>query len=130
VLRLPKRPFQTSTALKLAFLGGILLLIGLLAAFSNHSPNISHLQVGVLSANPRGNYYEIINALAEEARQQKGHIDNITSAGSVENISRLVTGRTACDLHFALVQDGISWPAGHPAAVAIGAWNRQPDSSP
>jgi hypothetical protein len=68
VLGLPKHTFQPSTALKLASLGGILLLIGLLAAFSNHSPNLSHLQVGVLSASPPGNYYEIVNALAEEAR--------------------------------------------------------------
>src|SRR5262245_58391137 len=71
------------------------------------------MRVGVLSASARGNYYEIVNALAMEARQQKGHIDNITSAGSVENISRLVASQTACDVHFALVQDGMSWPAGH-----------------
>jgi NMT1-like family len=113
VLGLPKRTFQPATVLKLALLGGVLLLIGLLAAFSDHSPNLSHMRVGVLSASARGNYYEIVNALAMEARQQKGHIDNITSAGSVENISRLVASQTECDVHFALVQDGMSWPVGH-----------------
>ena len=59
------------------------------------------------------NYYAIVNALAAEARQQNGHIDNVASAGSVENISRLVASRTSCDVHFALVQDGMSWPADH-----------------
>ena len=90
----------------------ILLLIGLLIAFSARSPNLAHVRVGVLSGDPQKNYYEIVNALAAEARQQKGHIDNIPSAGSVENISRLVASRTACDVHFALVQEGLDWPAG------------------
>jgi TRAP-type uncharacterized transport system substrate-binding protein len=94
-------------------LGGVLLLLGLLAFFADRSPNLAHLRVGVLSASERGNYYAIVNALAAEARQQKGRIDNVTSAGSVENISRLVASRAWCDVHFALVQGGMSWPAGH-----------------
>ena len=112
VLGLSKRTFDRSRYLKVALLGGILLLIGLLVAFSDHSPNLAHVRVGVLSASPQDNYYEIVNALTAEARQQKGHIDNIPSAGSVENISRLVASRTACDVHFALVQEGLDWPAG------------------
>src|SRR5262245_43675107 len=114
VIGLPMRTFGPSTWLKAAFLVGLLLLIGLLAAFSDHSPDLSHVRVGVLSANPQGNYYEIVNALAAEANQQKGRIYNITSAGSVENISGLVASRASCEVHFALVQDGMSWPASHP----------------
>jgi uncharacterized protein len=114
VLGLPKRTFGPSTGLKAAFLVGPLLLIGLVAVFFDHSPDLSHLRVGVLSASERGNYYAIVNALAAEAKQQKGRIDNVTSAGSVENISRLIAGRTSCDVHFALVQDGMSWPSDHP----------------
>jgi hypothetical protein len=116
VLDLSKRTFDRSRYLKLAFLGGILLLIGLLAALSDHSPNLAHVRVSVLSASPQGNYHEIVNALSAEARRQKGHIDNIPSAGSVENISRLVVSRTSCDVHFALVQDGMDWPAGSPSS--------------
>jgi hypothetical protein len=112
VLGLSKRAFNRSRGLKLALLAGFLLLIGLLVAFSDHSPNLAHVRVGVLSASPQGHYYAIVNALAAEARQQKGRIDNIPSAGSVENISRLVASRTSCDVHFALVQDGIDWPSG------------------
>ena len=114
VLGLSKRTFARSRDLKLALLGGILLLIGLLVAFSDHSPNLAHVRVGVLSGDPQKNYYEIVNALAAEARQQKGRIDNIPSAGSVENVSRLVASRTSCDVHFALVQEGLDWPAGSP----------------
>src|SRR5262245_30045129 len=113
VLESPKRPFDRSMALKLAVLFGLFLLIGLLAVLSDRSTNLSYLRVSVLSASERGNYYVIVNALAAEARQQNGRIDNVSSAGSVENISRLVASRTSCDVHFALVQDGMSWPADH-----------------
>ena len=112
VLGRPQRPIARPTALKLAMLGGVLLLLGLLACFVDRSPNLAHLRVSVLSASERGNYYAIVNALAAEAKQQKGRITNVASAGSVENLARLVAGRTACDVHFALVQDGIPWPTG------------------
>src|SRR5262252_7446920 len=114
VLERSKRTLDRSRGLKLALLGGILLLVGILAAFADHSPNLAHVRVGVLSGDPQKNYYEIVNGLAAEAQQQKGRIDNIPSAGSAENISRLVASRTSCDVHFALVQEGLDWPAGSP----------------
>src|SRR4030095_9184673 len=89
VLGLPQRRFARSTALKLALLGGVLLLLGLLALFVDRSPNLAHLRVSVLSASERGNYYTIVNALAAEAGQQKGRIANVSSTGSVENLARV-----------------------------------------
>src|SRR5262245_8350655 len=112
VLGLPKHAFNRLRQMKLAFVAGILLLIGLLIAFSARSPNLAHVRIGVLSGDPQKNYYAIVNALAAEARQQEGRIDNISSAGSVENISRLVASRTSCDVHFGLVQEGLDWPTG------------------
>ena len=88
-------------------------LVAALVGFSDHTPDLSHLRVGFLSGGERGNYYAIVSALAAEARRQKGRIDNLSSAGSVENVSRLTAGQPACDVHFALVQDGMEWPAGH-----------------
>jgi hypothetical protein len=114
VLRLSKRTFDRSRFLKIALLGGILLLIGLLVGIADHSPNLAHMHVSVLSASRQGNYHEIVNILATEAQQQQGRIDNIPSAGSVENISRLVASRDSCDVQFALVQEGLGWPAGAP----------------
>src|SRR5215510_834995 len=112
LLGLSRCNFDRSRYLKASLLGGILLLIGLLVAFSARSPTLAHVQVGVLSASPQDNYYAIVNTLSAEARQQKGHIDNIPSVGSVENISRLEASRTSCDVHFALVQEGLDWPTG------------------
>ena len=48
VLELSKRTFDRSGCLKAPLLGGILLLIGLLVAFSDHSPHLAHVRVGVL----------------------------------------------------------------------------------
>jgi ABC-type phosphate transport system substrate-binding protein len=90
----PSRPAARPTALKLAVLGGVLGLLGLLASSAGRSPTLAHLQVGVLSASERGNYYALVNALSAEAQQQKGHITNVASAGSGENIARLVASRT------------------------------------
>lgn len=109
---LSKRAFDRFRYLKLALLSSILLLIGLPVAFSDHSPNLAHMRISVLSASPQGNYHEVVNALSAEALRQKGHIENIPSAGSVENISRLVASRASCDVQFALVQEGMDWPPG------------------
>src|SRR5215468_9874445 len=113
-----KRIFDRYRRLRLALLGGILILLGLLAIFSYLSPvlylfpTLAHVRVAVLSGDPQKYYYEIVNTLAAEARQQQGRIDNIPSAGSVENISRLVASQSSCDVQVGLVQEGLDWPAG------------------
>ena len=103
VLGLPQRGSPPSTGLKTVLLVGLLALIGLLGALANRSPTLAHLRVAILSGSERGNYYAVVSALAAEARQQQGHIDNLSSAGSVENVSRLIAAKTACNVHFALV---------------------------
>src|SRR5262252_1993936 len=114
VLGLPQRAFHASTGLKTALLGCLLVLIGLLVVWANRTPTLSSLRVAILSGSARGNYYAVVNTLAAEAHQQQGQIDNLTSAGSVENVERLIAAKTACNIHFALVQEGMDWPAGHP----------------
>jgi hypothetical protein len=113
VLGLQQRGSAPSTGLKTLLLIGLLAPIGLLGALANRSPTLAHLPVAILSGNERGNYYAVVNALAAEAQQQQGHIDNLSSAGSVENVSRLIAAKTTCNVHFALVQEGMDWPAGH-----------------
>ena len=112
VLGLPQRAFHASTGLKTALLGGLLVLIGLLVFWANRAPTLSNLRVAILSGSVQGNYYAIVNTLAAEARQQQGQIDNLVSAGSVENIARLLAAQSSCTIHFALVQEGMDWPTG------------------
>src|SRR5262245_20054915 len=114
VLGRPHGGHSSSTGLKTVMLVGLLALIGLLAVWANRSPTLAHMRVAILSGSERGNYYAVVSALAAEARQQQGYIDNISSAGSVENVSRLIAAKTTCNVHFALVQEGMDWPAGHP----------------
>ena len=113
MLGLPSRTLGAPTVLKAVFLVAALGVVAALVGFSDHTPGLSHLRVGFLSGGVRGNYYAIVSALAAEAARQDGRIDNLTSAGSVENVSRLIAARSTCNIHFALVQDGMEWPAGH-----------------
>ena len=93
VLGLPQRGSPPSTGLKTALLIGLLALIGLLVALANRAPTLAHLRVAILSGSERGNYYAVVNALATEAHYQRGHIDNLASAGSVENVERLIAAK-------------------------------------
>jgi TRAP-type uncharacterized transport system substrate-binding protein len=113
VLGLPSRALGAPAVLKAVFLVAALGLVAVLVGLSDHAPNLSHLRIGFLSGGERGNYYAIVSALAAEAARQDGRIENLTSAGSVENVSRLIGARSGCNVHFALVQDGMEWPAGH-----------------
>src|SRR5262245_33051112 len=84
------------------------------AAIYGRGPSLSHVKVAILSGSEQGNYYAIVAEAAAEARRQRGRIDNLPSAGSVENIARLAVAKPSCDIQFALVQDGMPWPESHP----------------
>jgi TRAP-type uncharacterized transport system substrate-binding protein len=101
-----------SPGMKLALLLAGLALLGLLVALVEPRPSLRHVRVGLLSGGERGNYYAVVAKLAAEAERQKGQIRNLPSAGSVENLARLTAAKATCDIHFALVQDGIDWPEG------------------
>jgi TRAP-type uncharacterized transport system substrate-binding protein len=84
------------------------------AATSSRNPDLSHVDVAFVSGSVEGNYHAVVAKAAQEAQRQRGRIDNLPSAGSVENIARLAAAKASCNIHFALVQDGLSWPDHHP----------------
>ena len=106
-LQAPSRPVRT--ALLLAVL---VTIAALMATFGR--PDLSHVEVAFLSGSEDGNYRAIVDKAAAEAQRRKGRIDNLPSAGSIENIERLAAANASCDIQFALVQDGIPWPKSHP----------------
>ena len=111
-LGLSQRATSMSAGTKTALLFGALALIGVLVALYDPRPSLRHVRVAFLSGSPTGNYFATVDKLAAETSRRKGRIANVASAGSVENIERLVAARAACDVQFALVQDGVDWPAG------------------
>jgi TRAP-type uncharacterized transport system substrate-binding protein len=111
---LGQRTAGLSTGVKTALLFAALALLGLLIVLLDPRPSLRHVNVAFLSGSERGNYHAVVDRLAEETRRRKGRIGNLLSAGSIENVSRLVAGRQRCDVHFALVQDGTEWPKDHP----------------
>ena len=111
-LGLSQRATSMSAGTKTALLFGALALIGVLVALYDPRPSLRHVRVAFLSGSPTGNYFATVDKLAAETSRRKGLIANVASAGSVENIERLVAARAACDVQFALVQDGVDWSAG------------------
>ena len=109
-----QRRTSLSAGTKTALLFGALALIGLLVALYDPRPSLRHVRVTFLSGSATGNYFATVDKLAAELSRRKGRLANVVSAGSVENIERLVAASDSCDVQFALVQDGIGWPAaGH-----------------
>ena len=66
----------------------------------------------LLTGSPGGAYYILGSQLAERAKADRSRLDIVATAGSVENVSRLVADRDRCVEQFAFVQDGTPVPPG------------------
>src|SRR5215472_799065 len=99
-----------SPTLKILVVLGVLGILGLLLAVTDPEASLRHLKVGFLSGAVSGNYHAVVARVAAAAR--KGRVTNLASAGSVENVARLIAARRGCSAHFALVQEGIDLPEG------------------
>jgi TRAP-type uncharacterized transport system substrate-binding protein len=106
--RLLRTPGMRRTAL---LIGGLLLLAFVFSRI-DLQPNLARVNVAVLSGSEGGNYYAVVARLAAEARKNGGHIQNVISRGTVDNIERLAAARQECHIQFALAQDGLDWPSG------------------
>jgi TRAP-type uncharacterized transport system substrate-binding protein len=103
------------TRLKRLPLGGIGLvvatvLIALVLSKINFGSGLGHVDVKMLSGSTGGNYAAVVDRLTARAAKRGGTIENVSSAGSVDNVQRLVAGAADCDVHFALIQDGVPLP--------------------
>ena len=114
VLGRPGHGRGLSPGVKTALLFGVLALLTAIVAWIDPRPSLRHVRVTVLSGSPSGNYFATVDRFAAEVSRRKGHVTNVSTAGSVQNVERLVAGTERCDVHFALVQDGIAYPDQHP----------------
>ncbi len=114
VLGRPGHGRGLSPGVKAALLFGVLALLTAIVAWIDPRPSMRHVRVTVLSGSPTGNYFATVDRFAAEVSRRNGRVVNVSTAGSVQNIERLAAGAERCDVHFALVQDGIAYPDQHP----------------
>jgi hypothetical protein len=102
--------FFQSTAFRAGVVGLIVALIGAGVSMINLEPDLSHLDVTVLSGSEKGQYRHVVDQMASYAKKRKGTLKNVMTRGSIENIERLTKGASDDETRFALVQDGIKLP--------------------
>jgi TRAP-type uncharacterized transport system substrate-binding protein len=96
-------------ARRIAAILAVFAVVGLLVSRIDFTHDLHRLHVRVLSGAPEGNYHALVARLADRAAKQKGVVENLTSAGSAENVERLAEAAKSCDVAFALSQDGLEW---------------------
>jgi TRAP-type uncharacterized transport system substrate-binding protein len=87
----------------LALAGGLL--------YYTISGDYAFLRASVLTGAPTGAYHALGERLAARALKKNGHLKVVATAGSIENIARLVSENGRCVPAFAFVQDGLPAPA-------------------
>jgi uncharacterized protein len=99
-----------------AWARGLLIALAALAAvavllYYTVSGDYAFLRASVLTGAPTGAYHALGDKLAARAHKKNGHLKVVATAGSVENIARLVGENGVCVPAFAFVQDGVPAPA-------------------
>jgi TRAP transporter TAXI family solute receptor len=99
-----------------AWTRGILIALAALAAvaallYYTVSGDYAFLRASVLTGSSTGAYHALGDRLAARALKKNGHLKVVATAGSVENIARLVSENGRCVPAFAFVQDGVPAPA-------------------
>jgi TRAP-type uncharacterized transport system substrate-binding protein len=108
-----KKTLRTSPRAR--FGAGVLIILALvlLASRLDLDPNLAHVRIAVASGAAEGNYHAMVERLSRMAEKRRGRIVNVATAGSSDNIARLVRAKAGgCDVHFGLVQGGIPVPEG------------------
>jgi TRAP-type uncharacterized transport system substrate-binding protein len=99
-----------------AWVRGLLIALAVLVAaaailYYTVSGDYGFLRASVLTGAPSGAYHALGDRLAARAHKKNGHLKVVATAGSVENIARLVSEHGTCVPAFAFVQDGTPAPA-------------------
>jgi TRAP-type uncharacterized transport system substrate-binding protein len=68
-------------------------------------------RAALLTGTAGGAYYELGTRLKERVKADGGRLEVVATAGSVENIDRLVANRSRCMEKFAFIQDGTPAPS-------------------
>ena len=101
---------------KKAWARGLMIALAALAlagglVYYTVSGDYAFLKASVLTGSPTGAYHALGERLAARALKKNGHLKVVATAGSIENIARLVGENGRCVPAFAFVQDGVPTPA-------------------
>src|SRR5271165_635713 len=99
-----------------AWARGLMLAFAVLAVaaavlYFTVSGDYAFLRASIFTGAPTGQYHATAERLAARALKRNGHLAIVATAGSVENIARLVGENGRCIPAFAFVQDGVPVPA-------------------
>ena len=86
--------------------------VAAVAAAFGIAHDYGYLHASILTGSPGGKYHALAVRLADRAQREHGRLTIVSTAGSIENVNRLATGRGHCAEMFALIQDGTPVPAG------------------
>ncbi len=101
------------------FLGlAVVLALAWVVSRLNLRRDLHRLDVRILSGAAEGNYHATVAELAGLATARHGRVINVSTKGSLDNVSRLGAAAAGnCDVQFALVQDGSAW--GEPGKLEL-----------
>jgi TRAP-type uncharacterized transport system substrate-binding protein len=69
-------------------------------------------RASLLAGSPGGAYHALASRLSERATRDGGRLEAVATAGSIENVDRLIADRVRCVEKFAFIQDGAPVPTG------------------
>lgn len=92
------------------FVLALILLLGVTFAAIDLTPDLSHLQVTVLSGPENGQDYALVGRLAREAKPHRGTVINIATTGTAASLERLAKETGQDGSLFALAPDGLRYP--------------------
>jgi TRAP-type uncharacterized transport system substrate-binding protein len=107
-------------AKKVAIVVAGLALVAFVVSRIDFVRDMHRLDAGMLGGAKDGSYHAIVGDLSARAASQHGKLRNLESAGSTENVKRLSDAALgACDVAFALVQDGADFAIAKPKKLEL-----------
>ena len=95
---------------RVAFITLLLLVSGLIFVAIELNPDLDHMRVSILSGPENGNFYQVGEQLAGDAKKHKGKLVNVATEGSHDNLQQLRVAAAKGGVRFALMPDGIEYP--------------------
>ena len=105
----PGRRSPRSWKLRVALIACVILLVGIIFTAADLAPDLSHMDLTVLSGPESGRYHALVARIAADAVKRRGTVRNVATTGYAESIQRLIEGDKSGRTLFALVHDGLMY---------------------